>query len=123
MIPTNYTPETIQALTEVLQEIEANRIKANDKNDFPPSDWPYRVDASIVARKLGYEHRAEWALKINAIKTYKNKNYKKRDYECTNFIFCQAINPPADYWIECDESEINCNQLYIQAGVKYFGHL
>lgn len=57
------------------------------------------------------------------MKIFKNKNFKKRDYEQTNLVFCQAEKAPTENWIECDESEINCNQLWIENGVKYFGYL
>ncbi len=57
------------------------------------------------------------------MKTFKNKNFKKRDYETTNVVFCQSEKAPNENWIECDESEINCTQLWIENGVKYFGYL
>lgn len=58
------------------------------------------------------------------MKTFKNKNYTTRDYECTNVIACQAEVAPNDNWIECDESILtNLKQLWIEAGVRYFGHL
>lgn len=58
------------------------------------------------------------------MKTFKNKNYTKRDYEATNIIACKALEAPNSNWIECDESILsNLTQLWIQNGVKYFGHL
>ncbi|QCW19979.1 hypothetical protein [Flavobacterium phage FPSV-D2] len=60
------------------------------------------------------------------MKTFKNKNFTKRDYECTNIVFCQCEIAPNENWIECDENEIQklkCSQLYTQAGVKYYGYL
>ncbi len=58
------------------------------------------------------------------MKTFKNKNFSKRDYEATNVIFCQAEIAPDENWIECDESEIGtCEQLWIQNGVRYYGYL
>ena len=60
------------------------------------------------------------------MKTFKNKNFTKRDYECTNIVFCQSEIAPNENWIECDEKEIQelkCSQLYTQAGVKYYGYL
>lgn len=60
------------------------------------------------------------------MKTFKNALFVKRDYECTNVIFCQAEEAPADNWIECKEEEIerwNCKPLYIQDEVRYFGYL
>jgi len=55
--------------------------------------------------------------------TFKNKNFTKRNYDCTNVVFCQAEKAPNENWIECDESEINCDQLYIMNNVRYFGYL
>lgn len=60
------------------------------------------------------------------MKTFKNKNFSKRNSECTNVVFCQSENVPDTNWIECDEIEIelaNCNQLYRQNDVIYFGYL
>jgi len=60
------------------------------------------------------------------IKTFKNINFTKRDYECTNVVFCQAENAPDENWVECKEIEIElkkCKQLYKQGGVRYFGYL
>ena len=70
------------------------------------------------------------------MKTFKNKNFKKRDYECTNIVFCQSKEKPeltktnSIEWIECDESEIEkmrCNQLWCKTingvNVRFFGYL
>lgn len=57
------------------------------------------------------------------MKTFKNKNFIKRNYDCTNIIFCQSEIAPNDNWVECNESDINCEQLYVENGVKYFGFL
>lgn len=62
--------------------------------------------------------------------TFRNKNYRKRDYECTNIVYCQADSRPADHWQECEASEITtqkCESLYVQQvgemQVRYFGYL
>lgn len=58
--------------------------------------------------------------------TYKNKKFTKRDYDTTNVVFCQSIEPPDENWDKCHVREIDllrCTQLYIQAGIKYFGYL
>ena len=52
--------ETKQILKEILIEIEHLRNRANEENDFPPSDYPYRPCQAIIAERLGFEHRAEW---------------------------------------------------------------
>jgi len=58
------------------------------------------------------------------MKTYKNKNYTKRNYECTNVICCVAVNAPNYNWIECKESElIGLTPLHTENGVKYYGYL
>ena len=61
------------------------------------------------------------------MKTFRNKNFIKRDYECTNIVFCQSLNnPDIKKWDECTESEIKirgCNQLYKQNDIIYFGYL
>jgi len=60
------------------------------------------------------------------MKTFKNINFKKRNYESTNVVFCQAENAPDENWVECEDIEIElakCDQLYIQADVRYFGYM
>ena len=57
------------------------------------------------------------------MKTFKNKNFVKRDYECTNVIFCEAENAPDENWIECDPKENVLNQLYMINNVRYFRYL
>ena len=52
--------ETKQVLKKVLIEIEHIRNRANEQNDYPPSDYPYRSCQAIIAEKLGFEYRAEW---------------------------------------------------------------
>lgn len=57
--------------------------------------------------------------------TFRNKNYTKRNYECTNVICCQAEKKPeTGDWQQCEDHEIKgLTQLFIQAGVRYFGYL
>ena len=60
------------------------------------------------------------------MKTFKNNNFTKRNYDFTNIVFCQTDIAPDLDWIECNESEIvsmNCNHLFSQSGVRYFGYL
>jgi len=65
------------------------------------------------------------------MKTFRNANFKTRNYETTNVVCCQAetldaakaASPNAN-WIECSEKEItrgNMSQLWIQGGVRFFG--
>lgn len=64
---------------------------------------------------------------VPKIKTYKNVNFTKRNYECTNIVFCQTDRQVDETkWVECNEKAIKllgCEQLYIQADVRFFGFL
>lgn len=60
MRPCNLSDETQAVLKEILIEIEHIRHRANERCDYPRSDFPYRPCQAIVADKLGFEHRAEW---------------------------------------------------------------
>lgn len=58
------------------------------------------------------------------MKTFKNKNFTKRDYECTNVVACVAENAPDDNWIECDEEILNgLDRIHTIAGACYYGYL
>ena len=57
--------------------------------------------------------------------TYKQINFK-RNYECTNIKFIQVLDNEilnAEYWVVCDESEIDCNQLWKEGNKIMFGYL
>lgn len=59
--------------------------------------------------------------------TFKNTKWNgKRDYECTNVVACVAEQTPKDgmEWEPVDESFLfGKTQLWIQAGVRYYGWL
>lgn len=64
------------------------------------------------------------------MKTFKNKNFTKRDYEATNVVACKSIKAPNENWIEADDSVIEkmeLNKLWIETSngndVHYFGWL
>jgi hypothetical protein len=60
------------------------------------------------------------------MKTFKNTKFVKRDYECTNVVFCQAETAPNENYKEVDESELylsNCQPLRTENDVKYYGYL
>ena len=63
----------------------------------------------------------------NSIRTFRNANFTKRNSDCTNIVFAQCSgDPPEGDWIECDKTEIadkNCDSLFRQAGIQYFGYL
>ena len=56
--------------------------------------------------------------------TFKNKNFTTRNYECTNVIACVADAAPDKNYIESDDSVLQgLTQLWIENGVRYYGHL
>ncbi len=71
-----------------------------------------------------YIRARESLIKGVNMKTFKNKNYFKRDYECTNVIACVAEKAPNDNYIECDAFEIeHLKKLYTENGITYYGYL
>jgi hypothetical protein len=50
-------------------------------------------------------------------KTFKNKNFTKRDYECMNFVFCRAASPPDANWVETTE-KIPANMMLLRVEWK-----
>jgi hypothetical protein len=57
------------------------------------------------------------------MKTFRNIKFIKRDYDCTNIVFCEAETAPNENWIECDANENTLNQLWMENGDRYFGYL
>lgn len=60
------------------------------------------------------------------MKTFRNKNFVKRNYECTNTVFCQAEKSPNENYIETTEADLTeskCQALYTENDVRYFGFL
>ena len=49
-------------------------------------------------------------------KTFKNKHFTKRDYECTNVVACIADQAPNENYIECCQDVItpSMTQLWIE---------
>lgn len=54
--------------------------------------------------------------------TFKNKNFTKRDYECTNVVYCIADQAPNENWIETTE-DVKGSQLYIENNAVFYGWL
>lgn len=55
---------------------------------------------------------------------FKNKNFIKRNYQCTNVVACVAETAPNENYIATDDSILeNLKPLYRQAGVVYYGYL
>lgn len=60
------------------------------------------------------------------MKTFKNANFTKRNYECTNVVACVAAEAPNDgiTWIETSEVEVSgLDRIFIRAGIQYYGYL
>jgi len=63
------------------------------------------------------------------MKTFFNKNFTKRNYDCTNVVACIANEAPNDNFQEMTAAEIhdkgigNLQKLYIENGVQYYGFL
>ena len=61
--------------------------------------------------------------------TFRNGNWTKRNYECTNVVACEAEAAPGDNWVPVDSAYVEAIlnrggcQLEICAGVRYYGWL
>jgi hypothetical protein len=60
----------------------------------------------------------------STMNVYRNTRYATRNYECTNVVACVADKAPAPHW-ELSTHEIlkNLTALWIENGVRYYGHL
>jgi hypothetical protein len=57
-------------------------------------------------------------------KIFRNRNFKKRDHDCTNVVCCKAAAAPTPDWIPCKEADlVGMMELWTEAGVTYFGWL
>lgn len=57
--------------------------------------------------------------------TFKQINFK-RDHETTNVKFIQVSDETIldpKYWVVCDESEIDCDQLWKEGNKRMFGYM
>lgn len=59
---------------------------------------------------------------------FKNKGFVRRDYECTNIVYCEAeVAPGGDGvdWqqIESNKFEAGITHLYTENNVRYYGYL
>lgn len=63
---------------------------------------------------------------------FKNRNFTKRDYECTNIVACEAAErpafgwngAPADYWEPAKPGLLaGLQDIGSMAGVKFWGYL
>lgn len=58
------------------------------------------------------------------MKTFRNKNFTKRDYECTNIVACVAWEAPGENWTSCDDGILKgLTKLYREGDVSYYGYM
>ena len=58
------------------------------------------------------------------MKTFKNKNFTKRDYECMNIVACIAWEARNDNWTSCDDGILNLlTKLYREGDVSFYGYM
>lgn len=56
--------------------------------------------------------------------TFKNKNFTKRDHECTNVVACFADKAPDENYVPADVTVLDgLTRLWIENGVEYYGYL
>lgn len=56
--------------------------------------------------------------------TYRNINWTKRNYECTNVVACVGDKPANGDWAECDDNIlIGLTKLHTIAGTTYYGYM
>ncbi len=59
---------------------------------------------------------------------YKNLNFKKRDYECTNVVAAQAVDFDHEqlptYYVPAESSVLDgLTRLWVEEGIQYWGWL
>lgn len=58
------------------------------------------------------------------MKTFRNVNYTKRNYECTNIVACEAEQAPNANYEECGAEILNgLTRLHSENDVRYYGYL
>jgi len=73
-------------------------------------------------------------MKNAALKVFKNKNFTKRDYECTNLVYAVGeTQPEGDFWEETNDykefdgdiylGKSDVQHLYTSCGIQYFGYM
>jgi hypothetical protein len=91
------------------------------ENNFQKIGWTY---CPSVTDWLSLGIRQQPKPRYKTMTTFKNKNFTKRNYECTNVVFCIAETAPNENWIATDEAmPSSMIQLRIENGVRYFGWL
>jgi len=80
-----------------------------------------QINRRILAGSLD---RCNVACDTMNMKTFKNNNWKQRDYECENIVACQSDKTMGPEWEPCGELIlVDLTMLYREAGVDYWGYL
>lgn len=93
--------------------------------------------ANRQARARGFEGAVDEAFTLASAKmkavalladirgnTFRNANWTKRDYECTNVVACKAATAPSVNWEPCSGTVLDgLTKLHSEAGVEYWGYL
>lgn len=92
-----------------------------------------RVDLVDSERRIRLYHALDlatgggWSGCSPKPKVFRNKNFTKRDYECTNIAACSIVDEGArvpENYEPADESLIaNMQPLWIEGGIRYWGWL
>ena len=61
------------------------------------------------------------------MRVFRNKNFTKRNYECTNIVACQIIDEGAkvaeDFELADESILFGLTPLWIERGIQYWGRL
>jgi hypothetical protein len=117
---TSYTKDQIRRIAE-------SRIETQELLDKEMRYSPKFRDEKMISFYTNHLTKldAMLGLDVGKTKTFKNKNFIKRNYESGNIVACVGEFPPKEGdWIECDDSIlVGKTRLWIQGGIQYFGWL
>lgn len=60
---------------------------------------------------------------------FRNKNFTKRDYDCTNVVACESEFAPNENYVLTSHEELNSmlkssiQPLFIENGVQFYGYM
>ena len=87
-----------------------------------------------LAHQTAKANQTNLKLRIMILKVFKNKNFKKRDYETGSLVYAIGeTDPEGDFWVESNDFHqidgdiyfgiSDVKHLYTSCGVRYFGYL
>lgn len=60
-------------------------------------DW--LIGFNDVAEASSPKEGQKTYMDTSGLNTYRNRNFVKRDYECTNVVYCLAPSAPSEEWV------------------------